>query len=80
MQTQIDGPVAVHIRAASKEHDSSVSLDILGGSLWFPRSACPTSLSEGPHKGAVVELRMGFARVGDSSRVAFFPSRLLSVS
>lgn len=80
MQTPIDGPVAVHIRPASKDHESSVSLDILGASLWFPRSACPASLSEGPHKGAVIELRMGFARVGDSSRVAFFPSRLVSVS
>ena len=80
MTLKIDTPCSVRIRPPSGDRESSVTLDLLGGSLWFLRSSCPSSLQEGMHKGAEIEVRMGSARVGDNVRTAFFPSRLLSVN
>lgn len=80
MILKIDSPCSLRIRPGSADRDSSVVLDLLGGSLWFQRSACPSSLSDGMYKGAEVEVRMSTIRVGDGVRTAFFASRLLSVS
>ena len=80
MTLKIDTPCFVSIRSAQGDRQASVTLSILGGSLWFQRSSCPASLTEGAHKGAEVEVMLRSVRVGDSVRTMFSPVRLLSVS
>lgn len=75
----IDSPVFVRIHPAQGERNASVSLDLLGGSLWFPRPACPATLSEGIHAGAEVGVALRNVRVGDNTRTFFAPVRLVSV-
>lgn len=79
MTLTIDGPVAVRINPASEKHSASVVLDLLGGSLWFAREACPSSLAEGTRKSAVVEVALRNIRQGDFTRTVFSPVRLVSV-
>lgn len=80
MTLTLDGPVAVRINPASDRHASSVVLDLLGGSLWFAREACPPTLVEGTRKGAVVEVQLRNIRQGDFTRTVFSPVRLVSVN
>ena len=79
MILKIDSAVSVRINPASGDRAPSVVLDLLGGSLWFPRDACPSSLSEGCKKCADVELSARNVRIGERTRTVFVPVRLVSV-
>lgn len=79
MILKIDTPVFVHVRPAQGERNASVSVDLLGGSLWFPRTACPATLLDGMRSGAEVEVSLRNIRVGDNTRSVFAPVRLVSV-
>lgn len=79
MQLKIDGPVVVRVRPASSDRRASVVLDILGGSLWFREGDYPSNLQPGTRKAALVEVEQATARIGDSQRTVFIPSRLVEV-
>lgn len=80
MTLTLDGPLAVRINPATEKRGSSVVLDLLGGSLWFAREACPSTLADGTRKSAVVEVVLRNIRQGDFTRTVFSPVRLVSVS
>lgn len=79
MQAQIDGPVAVSINPAREGHSESVTLQVLGGNLWFRRDLAPSNLTPGHFKIAVVELALRVLRVGERSQTCYLPVRLVEV-
>lgn len=79
MKLTIDTPVSVTLRPATQDRASSVSLALLGGSLWFPATACPASVVSGMYKGAEVEVSLRTLRVENGVRSVFSPVRLLSL-
>lgn len=79
MKLTIDTPVSVSVRPAQGERDSSVTLALFGGSLWFPASACPPGVQPGMYKGADVEVSLRTIRVENGVRTLFSAVRLLSV-
>lgn len=79
MTVTIDSPCRLSLRPSTKDKPSSFSLDILGGSLWFPASAVPAGLSPGNYK--VAEVEVSFRTVSTSSRAlaCFVPLRIVSL-
>lgn len=79
MKLTIDSPVSVTIRPAQGDRGPSVTLALLGGSLWFPASSCPSGINPGMYKGADVEVSLRTVRVENGVRSLFSPVRLLSL-
>lgn len=79
MKLTIDTPVSVSVRPAQGDRGASVTLALLGGQLWFPASACPSSVASGMYKGAEVEVSLRTIRVENGIRSVFSPVRLLSL-
>lgn len=79
MKLIIDTPVSVSVRPAQGERGASVTLALLGGSLWFPLSACPAGIQPGAYKGAEIDVSVRTVRVDNGVRTLFAPVRLLAV-
>lgn len=73
MKLTIDTPVLISVRPATQDRGASVTLALLGGSLWFPASACPSALAPGMYKGAEVEVSLRTIRVDNGVRSVFSP-------
>lgn len=81
MTVSIDSPCRLSLRPSSNDKPASYSLDILGGSLWFPASAVPSGLSAGNYKSAEIEVYFRTMVNGPSSRSVgcFVPLRILAL-
>lgn len=79
MKLTIDTPVSITVRPAQGERGASVTLDLLGGSLWFTASACPSGIQPGLYKSAEVEVSLRTIRVENGVRSVFSAVRLLAV-
>lgn len=79
MKLTIDTPVSVSVRPATQDRAASVTLNLLGGSLWFPALSCPSGLQPGMYKGAEIEVSLRMIRVENGVRSVFSPVRLLLV-
>lgn len=79
MKLTIDTPVSVSVRPAQGDRGPSVTLALLGGSLWFPASSCPPGIQPGMYKGADVDVSLRTIRVENGVRSVFSSVRLLSV-
>lgn len=79
MKLTIDSSVSVAVRPPSGDRAGSVTLSILGGSVWLPLSACPEGIREGLYKGADLDVSVRTVPVQNGARAVFVPVRLLCV-
>lgn len=78
MTLEIDSPCLLRLRPAVGDRPASFTLDILGGSLWFPFDSVPAGVQDGTYKSAEVEV-VPRTVGGQVSRTLFAPLRLLAV-
>lgn len=78
MTLTIDSPCVLRSRPASGDRAASYTLDIIGGSLWFPADSVPQGLSDGTYSKAVLEVQPR-STGGQVSRTVFAPTRLVSI-
>lgn len=79
MQLIIDSSCLLRSRPASGDRSASYTLDILGGSLWFPSEAVPTGVVDGVYKQATLEVAPRSVGGGSVARTMFAPVRVLSL-
>lgn len=77
MKLTIDSPVSVSVRQS--ERGASITLAMLGGSLWFPAASCPSGINSGMYKGADIEVSLRTIPSDGRVRAFFSPVRLLSL-
>lgn len=81
MTVTIDSPCRLSLRPSSNDKPASYSLDILGGSLWFPAQNVPSGVQCGNFKSAEIEVYFRTMVSGSQSRSigCFVPLRIITL-
>lgn len=78
MTLTIDSPCVLRSRPASGDRAASFTLDIIGGSLWFPADSVPQGIADGAYSKAVLEVSPR-STGGQVARTVFAPNRIISL-